>query len=84
VPAVDGLSGAAALKNRFGSKICSGYGMRFKKLNREKRYFGYAGNSLRIDLKGIYKAFVYPVLPVLQPEDFGRNSFKVRNVKIIP
>lgn len=84
VTAVDGLSGTAAFKNCFRCKTGSGYGMRFKKLNRKKRYFGYTGNCLGIDLKRIHKALVYRILPVLKPEDFGRNTFRVRNVKIIP
>ena len=84
VTAVDGLGGAAAFKNCFRRKLSSGYGIRFKKLNRKKRYFGYIGNCLGIDLKGIHKALVYRVLPVLKPEDFECNGFRVRNVKIIP
>lgn len=84
VAAVDGLGGAAAFKNRFRRKIGSSDGMRFKKLNRKKRYSGYIGNCLGIDLKCIHKALVYGVLPVLQPEDIECNTFEVRNVKIIP
>ena len=36
VAAVDGLGSAAAFKNCFRRKIGSGYGIRFKKLNRKK------------------------------------------------
>ena len=84
VTAVDGLGSTAAFKNCFRYKIGSSYGMRLKKLNRKKRYFGYIGDGLGIDLQCIHKALVYLVLPVLKPENFRRNSFKVRNVKIIP
>ena len=77
VPAIDGLSGAAAFKNRFRFKSGSGYLPRFKELYGQKGYLIKRLYGRPNYTQSIYVLLIDGVVPVLEPEYFQRQSLKI-------